>query len=159
MSRYKYSGFKPGSADGRAKKEPFYTLFNHIRARCRYPKNKDYERYGGRGITFEWDNYIDFKKDMYESYLKHKKNNKTTSLERIDNDGPYSKENCRWATLQEQHQNKRTSRYLTYKGRTMIIADWAREIGTSRQTIRHRCEAGWTPEQIIETPVNYANRL
>ena len=53
---------------------------------------------------------------------------------------------------------RRTNRYITYNGRTMIVADWAREIGASRQTIRHRLEAGWEIKDIINQPINYANR-
>lgn len=159
--RYKYNPRKTKFSAGKLSKKDkeFYQLFHHIRSRCCYPSNKDYSRYGGRGITFDWPDYPSFKKDMYTSYVKHKKNNKTTSIERVDVNGPYSKQNCKWSTMEEQYKNRRNSRYLTYKGKTMILADWARELGTSRQTIRNRLEAGWTPKQIVETPINYANRL
>ena len=116
-------------------------------------------RYEGRGIKFLWNDYMSFKKDMYKSYLQHKNKNTTTTIERIDVNGHYSKENCKWVTREEQYRNRRTSRYITYKGRTMIVADWAKEIGTSRQTIRHRLESGWSIKQIIETTVSYSNRL
>lgn len=152
----KHTGSKL-TAGGLSKKEPFYQIFNGARCRCTDPSKKDYKRYGGRGIKFEWDNYLDFKNDMYESYLEHKKNNKSTTLDRIDNNGNYSKENCRWATLKEQAGNRRTNRYITYKGRTMIIADWARELNISRQSVRYRLEKGWDIESIIKTPFNYNN--
>lgn len=143
------------------KTEPFYNRYRHIRERCVYEWSKDYKRYGGAGITFGWKNYRDFKSDMYTSYLEHVKMHgyKNTSLDRIDGTKGYSKENCRWATAHVQHRNTKKNRYITYEGKTMIIADWAREIGTSRQTIRSRIEAGWTDEQIVKTPVDYSNRI
>lgn len=159
--RYKYNPRLTKYSAGNLSKidKSFYRLFHGIRSRCCYPSDKDYCRYGGRGIKMNWKNYVDFKKDMYESYIAHKKKNSTTTIERINVNGPYSKENCKWATRKEQYQNRRTSRYITYKGRTMIVADWAKELGMSRQTLRNRLEVGWTIKQIIETPVSYANRL
>jgi len=154
-----HSGSKK-TAGGLSKIEPFYGVFNKARCRITDRTNKDYKRYGGRGLTFEWDNYLDFKRDMYSSYLEHKIiNGKNTTLERIDNEKGYSKENCRWATLQEQAKNRRSNRYITYKGRTMIIADWARELNISRQAVRYRLENGWDIKSIIETPFDYANRF
>lgn len=160
--RYKYNPRvkNNSSAGGLSHKDVFYHVFARVRARCSYPSNKDYKRYGGRGIKFLWGDYPAFKADMYESYLEHKRvHPQSTTLERIDNNGNYCKENCRWATWKEQARNKRGSRYLTYKGRTMIVADWANELGVSRQAVRYRLEAGWTPEQIIETSFSYNNRI
>lgn len=147
------------TAGGLSKIEPFYGLFNGARKRITDTTNKDHHRYGGRGLTFEWPDYIAFKKDMYKSYLKHceKYGKNNTSLERIDNDKGYSKENCRWATLQEQAKNRRTSKYITYKGKTMIVADWAKKLGVSRQTVGYRLRNGWDFESIISVPLNHNN--
>lgn len=153
----KHTGSKL-TAGGLSKKEKFYQVFNGLRCRCTDKSKKDYPRYGGRGIRCIWDNYLDFKKDMYESYLEHKKNNKTTQVERIDNNGHYCKENCRWATFQEQQKNKSSNRYITHNGKTLTIADWAREINISRQSIRYRLENGWDVKSIINTPFRYVNR-
>lgn len=158
--RYKYNPKDVAeSAGGLSKIDYFYHVFARIRARCSYPTHPDYERYGGRGIRFMWKNYPSFKLDMYESYVLHKETNgeNNTTLERIDNSGPYSKENCRWATWKEQAKNRRTSRYITYKGRTQIVSDWANEIGCDRHTLLYRLNSGWSPEQIIETPISHAN--
>ena len=148
------------TAGGLSKIEPFYEKFNHARCRCTDPNNKDYFRYGGRGITFAWTNYLDFKTDMYESYLKHceKHGKKNTTLERINNDKGYSKKNCRWATFQEQAKNKRNNRYITYQGKTLIVADWAKELGVSRQTVGYRLRNGWDAKSIIKTPFNHNNK-
>lgn len=158
--RYKYHGHSGNNKNG-VYTESFYQLYRHIRERCSYPKNKDYPRYGAKGITFEWDSYQSFKTDMYRSYQKHVSihGKENTTIDRIDNSKGYSKENCRWATRKMQSKNRKTNRYITYKGRTMVIADWARELGVSRQAVRYRLECGWTPKQIVETPFSHANRI
>lgn len=116
-----------------------------MKQRCNNPKNTHYSRYGGRGITYEpaWENFENFLKDMGE------KPDPKMELERIDNDRDYCKQNCRWATRKEQTRNrggKRATRLYTFNGKTMCIADWAKEIGITPQSLQKRLNKGWPLE-------------
>lgn len=137
----------------------FKGLFKNTRQRCELKSCKDYKNYGERGIKFLWYSYEEFRRDMYDGYIKHRLENGSfnTTIERIDPNGNYSKENCTWVTWKEQSRNKRDSRFITYNGRTMNAADWAYEIGASRAAISYRIKAGWQPEKIIEIPFNQGN--
>lgn len=83
-----------------------------MKGRCNNPNNKSYKWYGGKGIKVEWKTYQDFKNDMYSDYLKHREiyGHKNTTIDRIDSSKNYCKENCRWATMQVQNNNKKNKR-------------------------------------------------
>ena len=86
-------------------------IFNAMRRRCKYTSQKGYKYYGGKGIIIEWNKYIDFKNDMYSSYLEHIYiyGKRETTIDRIDSSKNYCKENCRWATYKQQAESKRFS--------------------------------------------------
>lgn len=89
----------------------FHNIWRSMIQRCRDEHCKIYKYYGGRGIKVcdSWKIFINFKKDMYASYLQHSQifSEKETTIDRIDNNKNYCKENCRWVTKAEQQKNKR----------------------------------------------------
>jgi hypothetical protein len=118
--------------------------------RCYNPSNKAYHNYGGRGITMcdEW------KKNPLTFYRWAMANGyeKGQTIERINNDGNYEPENCRWATQKEQCNNTRHNNLITFRGETKTIGDWAKSIGTSHGTIAYRLKEKWTDEEALTSP-------
>lgn len=85
----------------------FYGIYYHVVQRCNNPNNDRYARYGGRGIKCLWNSFQEFYDDMYEEYQKHyNEHDGDTTIDRINNNGNYCKENCRWLTNKEQQANK-----------------------------------------------------
>jgi hypothetical protein len=125
-----------------------YFVWTGIHRRCYNKTFKSYPHYGGRGIFVcaEWHDFKAFLFDMGEPPAG-------TSIDRIDNDGPYSKENCRWATMTMQNRNKRDTRFISIDGTTMCLKDWALSVGLKYATVRSRLEAGWPPERALTTRV------
>jgi len=104
-----------------------YTSWRAMLRRCNDKKYDYYYRYGGRWITYDekWETFEWFYEDMWERP-------EWKTLDRIDNDGNYSKENCRWVTGKRQARNKSNNRLLTYNWKTMCLAEWCEELWVSR---------------------------
>lgn len=128
------------------------TRMNHIwanmRVRCNCKTNKDYPDYGGRGIRVceEWDEFINFYKwAMSNGY------DDSLSLDRIDVNGDYCPENCRWITMAEQQSNKRTNVFVEYKGERHTLAEWSRITGMSINCLNYRMSQGWELDRVFST--------
>lgn len=127
-----------------------YTTWLSMRDRCANPRKRYWANYGGRGITVceRWDDFANFAYDMGPTY------HPGLTIDRINNDGPYSPENCRWATHAEQHLNRSDNHFLTYQDRTMTIKEWADETGLDFKLIWQRITRdGWTVERALTAPI------
>lgn len=154
-------GYAKRDAAGRLR--PEYYIWMSMKARCMNPKAQEYENYGGRGITVcaRWlgklgfDNFL---ADMGDRPAGKMPSGRTLyTIDRKNNNGPYSPQNCCWATYAEQGNRRTTSRLLTHGGRTMTMSEWAREIGVDVRVIHNRLgRAGWTVERAL-TPIQGAS--
>jgi hypothetical protein len=118
-------------------------------ARCYNTNDWHYPNWGGRGIRVckRWkDSFTFFLEDMGEAPSPQH------TLERIDNDGSYYPDNCRWAPHAEQARNTRRNCRLSFQGRTMILSDWARELGLPPYILSDRLRRGWSVEEAISRP-------
>jgi hypothetical protein len=112
--------------------------------RCSNPNEPSYKNYGGRGIAVcdRWASFEAFAADMGERPANH-------SIDRIDNDGPYSPENCRWATKAEQARNSRRTVMLTHEGETLCLKDWSTRLGIPYARMQYRYSRGWAVAEIL----------
>lgn len=126
-----------------------YMTWDQMKRRCFNKNRYAYERYGGRGITVcdEW-------KDSFEAFFKDMgpRPSPEHSIDRIDNDKGYYKENCRWATMKEQSNNRHSNHLITYQGETHTINQWASQVGISQITLRSRILNGWSIERALTEP-------
>ena len=120
--------------------QPTYTTWRSMKSRCTNPNNASYHRYGGRGISIcdYWLN--DFRNFLNDMGIKPKDSN----IDRVDNDGNYCKENCRWVTPIINQRNKSTNRIIKYNGEEKTVSEWAELIGITRQGLRYRLEVGYS---------------
>lgn len=127
-----------------------YYVWIEMRQRCNNPDNKRYPLYGERGISVceEWISFESFRKWAIKSGYQE-----GLSLDRKDNNGYYEPNNCRWVTQQEQCNNTRRCKMLTYHGKTQSLADWANELGLNYNTLRSRLRIGWSVEKAFEKPM------
>lgn len=121
-----------------ASKSTEYRVWVDMRRRCHSPERPDFHRYGGRGIEVceRW-------RDSFETFLADMgPRPKGRTLDRRDNDGPYSPTNCYWATKWEQERNKRTNVRVVVDGVAMIATDAAQKLGVSKNVVSRRMKSG-----------------
>lgn len=133
---------------------PEYGVWDSMLQRCESMSHHAYSQYGGRGIKVceRWHDFVAFYQDMYP------KPSRWHSLDRIDNDGDYSPNNCRWATKKQQSRNRNDNHVLTYHGQERCVAEWAEICGMKASALFMRLKSGWTVEETLEIPVGAVNR-
>lgn len=120
-----------------------------IKQRCYNSNAHNFKNYGGRGITVceEWRNSFEV---FYEWAMSHGYSD-DLSIDRIDVNGNYCPENCRWVTAIEQCNNRRSNHNITYNGETHTLTEWAIKTGINQRTLENRIRSGWTIEKALTT--------
>jgi len=135
---------KHGAVDTRT-----YSSWKHMKARVTNPNHESYKNYGGRGIVIceRWlDSFENFREDMGECPPKH-------TIDRIDNNAGYCKENCQWSDKKTQDRNRRTTKFITAFGITACIIEMCERFHIHVTTFYHRLAKGWTIEKSLTEPV------
>lgn len=123
-----------------------------MKTRCYNPNYDKYSYYGGKGICIcrEWlDSY-----DAFEEWAIANGYNDSLTIDRIDVNGNYCPENCRWVTRKEQANNRTSNRLITYNGETKSVQQWSDLTGIPHKTLWQRIEAGWPVHKVLTTPVH-----
>lgn len=124
-----------------------YKIYVGMKDRCYNSNNGNYVNYGGRGIKIceEWlkDARVFYEWAINNGYKDN------LSIDRIDVNGNYEPNNCRWITLAEQQRNKRTNLKITYQNKTQTLAEWSKELGVSATCISSRIKRGKTMEEVF----------
>lgn len=131
---------------------PIYYVWNTLVQRTCNKNSKSYPDYGGRGITIpeKWKTFEGFYADMGDPPFEG------ASIDRVDNNAPYSKENCRWATREQQNNNTRRNVKWLYKGVEHTLKELAEIAGLGAHTMRSRLYIyGMTPEEAVERPLQH----
>lgn len=127
-----------------------WLAWKNMQDRCEKELNDSYHRYGARGIKVckKWkEGFSNFLRDM------GRKPTKKHSLDRIDVNGDYSPENCRWATTKEQQNNKTTNRVISFLDCCHTLQEWADILEMDKRTLLWRFRAGWNVEDCLTKPI------
>lgn len=133
-----------------------HTIWSLLQGRCYNTLNKNYKRYGGRGIKVcdQWrgeSGFLTFLKDMGPCPFEY-------SIDRIDNNGNYEPANCRWATSKTQQNNRSNNHIIEYLGQKKTLSQWAEEYRLTADQVIMRLGLKWPIEKILNTPIRKCNK-
>lgn len=133
-----------------------YVIYRNMKRRCLYEKDREYPYYGERGITIcdEWKGSF----EKFRSWANKNGYSDSLTLDRIDNNGNYCPENCRWATMEQQNNNTRACVFVTINGETHTLSQWCKINNINYYTVMARRRAGWSNEDAVTVPVNSRRR-
>lgn len=139
------------------RKSRLYDIWRHMKSRCYNPNDQKYHRYGQRGITvcLEW---LEFPK--FREWAESNGYRDDLTIDRIDNDGNYEPGNCRWATAEQQANNRATrvdARLITWNGETHSLMEWSKITGIKYKTLSERYRRGWNVPRLFEEVKSYGN--
>lgn len=128
------TGFKGQNKTHGLSRTPIYGVWGSMLQRCKNPACKEYRYYGARGIQVckKWNSFAGFFEDMGANYKKG------LSIERLNVNGNYEKENCTWIPRSEQTKNRTNARLLTFNGETKSVSEWAKTTGIKYSTLLMR---------------------
>lgn len=131
-----------------------YRTWAHMKGRCANPNESSFHNYGARGVRVvdKWLTFEGFWEDMGPTYQPG------LTLDRIDNNGHYEPENCRWASRRTQCNNKRTNHLLAFRGQKQTLSEWGMLLGLNPRTIQSRLRAGWSAEKALTAPARRKTR-
>ena len=130
-----------------------YHTWKLMHRRCYNPLAKDYQRYGGRGITVDDAWHGDFGLREFLRWAKDSGWEEGLQLDRIDNSGGYSADNCRWVTAKNNMRNRRSNRLVCIDGRNVTVSEASEITGIRKDTLKWRLDAGWPVDRALSTPV------
>lgn len=127
-----------------------HKIWEGMLARCEYDKHPHFKDYGGRGIIVceEWHDYIKFR-----DWAVNNGYNDSLTIDRQNTNGNYEPSNCRFITVKEQQNNKRTNRTVCLDGVEHTIAQWSEILGINKTTIKERLNNGWSDKDALTKPV------
>ena len=142
-------------------KSRLYEVWKAMRQRCNNPNHDSYKNYGGRGIYIcdEWNDYTAFEEWAIKNGYGGSAKFGECTIERKDNSGPYSPDNCVFANWSEQQNNTRNNHRITIDGETKTLTDWCEIYGIRPSTVLRRIGLGWSEEKSITTPTGAKNPI
>ena len=131
--------------DGRSKTK-LYSVWKTMKYRCSNKNNHKYKNYGGRGIKVcdEWKDY-----SLFRTWALSNGYQDDLTIDRVDVDGNYEPNNCRWVDMKTQQRNRSNNKLIEYKGETKCLSEWVEITGIGHKTILYRLNSGWSVEKAL----------